>query len=133
MALALALLAAGCGTSDSDVVKQTVKRALTDVARGDGQAFCALATPAERAHLGRLVPGYDCAQLMHFIGVHLLPATRRAMLHAQVSRVQVHGDVARVYASAIDTTQGSLSGVLDDDGVATRLVRQGDGTWRVAG
>jgi hypothetical protein len=136
-AMSLSAIAAGCG-GPSDVgvaqtakVKQTVRTALADLARADGRAFCALATPAGQAKLAGTLPGYDCAKLVAYVGDHLSPAAKEGLLHAQVQRVRISGATARVLSADITATVGSLKGVLDDGGKPTTLIRQPDGSWKI--
>lgn len=138
-AVALCALAAGCGSSEpapsqraAAAVRQTVRAALIDVARDDGRAFCGRLTPHARARLGRILYGYDCARLATMIGQHLWPAARTGLLHARVTRVAVRGATATVGSGAIVATSGALTGLLDDGGTPTRLVREHDGRWRIA-
>lgn len=136
-AMSLSAIAAGCGGSsgagvaETAKVKQTVRAALADLARGDGQAFCALATPAGQAKLARTLPGYSCAQLVAYVGGHLPPAGKEGLLHAQVQRVTISGATARVRSADITATQGSLKGLLNDGGRPTTLIRQSDGSWKI--
>jgi hypothetical protein len=136
-AVSLSAIAAGCGggsgavPAETTTVKQTVLTALADLARGDGPAFCALATPAGRAKLARTLPGYSCAKLVAYIGGNLSPGAKQGLLHARVQRVTISGDNARVRSVDITATQGSLKGVLNDGGKPTTLIRQSDGSWKI--
>ena len=138
-AVSLCLAAAACGGGSRAAagpapaarVKQTVRTALSDLARNDGRAFCALATSTGRAKLARTLPGYSCARLVAYVGAHLSPAARAGLLHAQVQRVTISGATARVSSADITATAGSLKGLLDDGGRPTTLVRQADGSWKI--
>jgi hypothetical protein len=133
----LAVLAAGCGASGHSrptsvqQVKLIVRTALGDLADGDGQAFCALATPAGQAKLAGTLHGYTCPTLVRLVAGHLSPATRTGLLHVRVSTVTVRGATATVRATDITATVGSLKGFLNDGGTPTTLVRQRDGTWKI--
>jgi hypothetical protein len=135
-AVSLTAIAAGCGGSGTGVaqtakVKQTVRAALADLARADGRAFCALATPAGQARLAATLPGSDCAKLVAYVGDHLSPAAKEGLLHARVRRVRISGATARVLSADITATEGSLKGLLDDNGKPTTLIRQSDGSWKI--
>lgn len=138
-AVAVGVLAAGCGTGDgaspADVaaVKSTVQRALADLARGDGRGFCSLATRAGQAKVAASATGYDCPRLVHAVAGHLSDEHRLALLHVRVTRVAVRGAKATVSDADITTTQGSLTGYLDDGGRPTTLARQPDGSWKITG
>jgi hypothetical protein len=139
LAFSITVIAAGCGASahpratSAQQVKLTVRTALRDLANGDGQAFCALATPAGRAKLAGTLHGYTCPALVGLVAGHLSPETRAALRHVQVSAVTVHGATATVEAADITATVGSLKGFLNDGGTPTSLVRQRDGSWRING
>ena len=133
------LAAAGCGGgggtrgAQTAKVEQTVRTALADLARADGHAFCALTTPAGQATLARTLPGYSCPKLVAYVGDHLSPAAKEGLLHARVRRVRISGATARVLSADIIATEGSLKGVLDDNGKPTTLIRQSDGSWKING
>lgn len=134
-ALITGLAAGGCGggsgSAQTAQVKQTVRRALADLARVDGRSFCALATGSGRAKLARTLPGYSCPQLIDFVGGHLSPDAKTGLLHAQVRAVHIRGSVATVAASDITAPNGSLKGFLASKSKPTRLVRQADGSWKI--
>jgi hypothetical protein len=138
VAVAAGIAAAGCGTAGSDAagqaqVKRTVQVALGDLAAGDGRAFCALATPAERARLARVFARGNCAAAMHGVGSGLSPAHRAALRHVEVSRVTVAGTTATVRAADIATPDDPGKGFLSDHGKPTTLVRRADGRWLING
>lgn len=135
-ALAASALAAGCGGGASSAetarVKSTVRQALADLGRADGRGFCALTTAAARAQLDDILHGEDCIGLVDLLGAHLSAAHRAALLHARVRRVTVRGPVATVASADITSPNGKLRGWLSDGGTPTRLVRQPDGSWKIA-
>ena len=138
VAVAAGIAAAGCGTaSDHGVgaaqVKRTVQAALGHLATGDGSAFCALATPAERARLARVFARRNCAAAMHAVGSALSPVHRAALRHVEVNRVTVTGATATVSAADIATPDDPGKGFLSDDGKPTILVRRPDGRWLING
>jgi hypothetical protein len=135
--LGIALLAvAGCGggsRADAAKVKQTVRRALTALADGNGPAFCALATPGAQAQLARTIPGASCPQVVDRISHQLSPQVKLGLRHARVGAVSISGDHASIRNGAITSTRGRLKGFLQASGPPTRLTRQSDGTWKIAG
>jgi hypothetical protein len=138
VALAAGIAAAGCGTASTGgageaQVRHTVQTALSALAAGDGQAFCALATPAERARLTRALGSANCPAAMHAVGAGLTPAHRAALRHVEVSRVTVTGGQATVRAADIATPADPGRGFLSDDGKPTTLVRRPDGSWLISG
>jgi hypothetical protein len=140
LALALAVVLSSCGGggggargSDTARVKQTVRRALADLATGDGDGFCGLVTPAGRHTLATTLPGYTCAGLVNLVSGHLSQAERSGLRNAQVRAVTVTGSIATVKASDITAGQGTLSGLISSGGRPTRLERQPDGGWRITG
>src|SRR5688572_14895669 len=55
--VASAVLLAGCGQSDEEMVEQTVRASMTALAAGDGPAACAHMTPAGQEEFGTIL-GY---------------------------------------------------------------------------
>jgi hypothetical protein len=135
---AFAVAGAGCGGNgaggtDAAKVKRTVRRALLALADGNGPAFCALATAGARAELARTTPGATCSQVVRRITNQLSPRVKLALRHARVGSVTVHGDHASIRAGAITSTQGTLKGFLQASAPPTRLIRESDGSWKIAG
>jgi hypothetical protein len=136
---ALAVAVAGCGGggggggADAAKVKQIVRQALTALANGNGQAFCALATAGARAELARTTPGAGCPQVVKRISHQLSPAVKLGLRNARVGTVTIHGDHASIRAGDITSSRGSLKGFLQASAPPTRLARQSDGTWKIAG
>lgn len=130
--------AAGCGGgggggADAAKVKQTVQRALTALADGNGPAFCALATSGAQAELARTTPGASCPEVVTRISHQLSPKVTLALRHARVGAVTISGDRASIRDGSITSTQGRLTGFLQASAPPTRLARQPDGTWKIAG
>jgi hypothetical protein len=50
-----------------------------------------------------------------------------------VGKVTLNGDHASIRAGQITTTQGSLKGFLQASAPPTKLARQSDGSWKIAG
>ncbi len=139
-ALAIVLAAAvagGCGSSgasaDSAKVKQTITTAFTDLADGNGQGFCSLATPAGQRALASNLPGSTCAKVLALVSQHLSDEQKQALRHTTVKRVTVKGDKATVKNSDITASSGTLQGVLGASNASTTLTKQSDGSWRLAG
>jgi hypothetical protein len=135
--LAVAVLGlAGCGAdADADVakVKQTVQRALVALADGNGQAFCALATPGAQAELARTTPGAGCADVVKRISHELSDRVKLGLRNARVAKVSLSGDHASIRAGAITSMRGTLTGFLQASAAPTKLTRQSNGAWKIAG
>jgi hypothetical protein len=135
-AAVLAVAATGCGGgggADAAKVKQTVQRALTALADGNGPAFCALATPGAQAELARTTPGASCPDVVTRISHQLSPKVKLALRHARVGTVTISGDRASIRDGSITSTQGKLTDFLQASAPPTKLARQSDGTWKIAG
>lgn len=138
LGLAVAAAVAGCGGgggrgADAAKVKQTVRRALTALADGNGPAFCALATAGARAELARTTPGATCPDVVTRISHQLSPAVKVGLRHARVGMVTVNGDHASIRDGNITSTRGTLKGFLQASAPPTKLTRQSNGTWKIAG
>jgi hypothetical protein len=136
--LAVAVLGlAGCGgggaNADAAKVKQTVERALAALADGNGPAFCALATTGAQAELARTTPGASCADVVRRISNQLSDQVRLGLRHARVGKVTLAGGHASIRAGDITATQGTVKGFLQASAAPTKLTRQSDGTWKIAG
>jgi hypothetical protein len=136
LGLAVAVAVAGCGGgsgADAAKVKQTVRRALTALADGNGPAFCALATAGAQAELARTTPGAGCPQVVRRISHQLSPKVKLALRNARVGTVTIKGDHASIRDGDITSTQGTLKGFLQASAPPTRLTRQSSGTWKISG
>jgi hypothetical protein len=136
--LAVAVLGlAGCGgggaNADAAKVKQTVQRALAALADGNGPAFCALATAGAQAELARTTPGAGCADVVRRISRELSDQVKLGLRSARVGRVSLSGDHASIRAGDITSTRGSLKGFLQASAAPTKLTRQSNGSWMIAG
>jgi hypothetical protein len=131
----LAIGGCGGGGANADVgrVKRTIERALIALADGNGPAFCALATPGAQAELTRTTPGASCPQVVVRISHQLSPQVKLGLRHARVGAVTVSGGHASIRNGSITSTQGRLKGFLRASGPPTRLIRQADGSWKIAG
>jgi hypothetical protein len=136
-AAVLAGAVAGCGgssgSSDATKVKQTVTTAFTDLANGDGQGFCSLATPAGQQSLAKALPGSTCAKVVTLVSQHLSAQQKQALRHTTVKTVTVKGKTASVKNSDITSSSGSLKGILGASSAPTTLAKQSDGSWKLAG
>jgi hypothetical protein len=136
---AAALTAAGCGggggggAADAAKVKATVEQALTALADGKGPAFCALATAGAQAEFARTTPGASCPDVVTRISRQLSPKVKLALRHARVGTVTITGDRASIRDGSITSTQGTLTGFLQASAPPTKLARQSNGTWKIAG
>ena len=138
LGLVVAAAVAGCGGgggggADAAKVKQTVRQALTALADGNGPAFCALATAGAQAELARTTPGARCPQVVRTITHQLSPQVKLGLRHARVGTVTINGDHASIRDGNITSTRGTLKGFLQASAPPTKLTRQSDGTWKIAG
>ena len=140
VAAVVVLTVGGCGggggpdrRTDVAHVKQVVRRALADLAAGDGAGFCALSTPAGRAELGRALPGATCAELVARVSRQLPAVVRTGLAHAEIRKVTIAGGRAAVADADIVATRGTLTGFLSAQRTPTTLTRQSDGSWKIAG
>jgi hypothetical protein len=136
LGLAVSVAVAGCGGgggADAAKVKQTVRRALTALADGNGPAFCALATAGAQAELARTTPGAGCPQVVRRISHQLSPKVKLGLRNARVGTVTVNGDHASIRDGDITSTRGTLKGFLQASAPPTRLSRQSSGTWKISG
>jgi hypothetical protein len=136
LAVAVSVAVAGCGGgggADAAKVKQTVRRALTALADGNGPAFCALATAGAQAELARTTPGAGCPQVVRRISHQLSPKVKLGLRNARVGTVTVDGDHASIRDGDITSTRGTLKGFLQASAPPTRLSRQSSGTWKISG
>jgi hypothetical protein len=134
----MAVSVAGCGGgggtgADAAKVKQTVRRALTALADGNGPGFCALATAGAQAELASTTPGGTCPQVVRTISHQLSPQVKLGLRHARVGTVTINGDHASIRDGDITSTQGRLKGFLQASGPPTKLTRQANGTWKISG
>jgi hypothetical protein len=138
---AAVLVPVGCGggrAADADAanvakVKRTVQRALTALADGNGPAFCALATTGARAELARTTPGASCAGVVRRISHQLSDRIKLGLRFARVGKASLSGDKATIRAGDISSTRGTVKGFLQASAAPTELIRQPDGSWKIAG
>jgi hypothetical protein len=136
LAVAVSVAAAGCGgggRADAAKVKQTVRRALTALADGNGPAFCALATAGAQAELARTTPGAGCQEVVRRISRQLSPNVKLGLRNARVGTVTINGGHASIRDGDITSTRGTLKGFLQASAPPTRLSRQSSGTWKISG
>lgn len=133
------LVLVGCGggraadAGDAANVKRTVQRALTALADGNGPAFCALATAGAQAELARTTPGASCAGVVRRISRQLSDRVKLGLRYARVGKVSLSGDRATIRAGDITSTRGTVKGFLQASAAPTQLIRQADGSWKIAG
>ena len=136
---AAALGLAGCGGggggggADAAKVKLAVQRALAALADGNGPAFCALATTGAQAELARTTPGASCADVVRRISNQLSGQVRLGLRNARVGKVSLSGAHASIRAGDITSTRGTVKGFLQASAAPTKLTRQSDGSWKIAG
>jgi hypothetical protein len=135
--LSVAIVAAGCGgssggSSDSAKVKQTIQGAFTDLANGNGKAFCSLATAAGQATLAKTLPGASCAKVVALVSKRLSAQQKTGLRNARVGKVTISGSGATVKSSDISTSKGTLKGFLSSSDKPTTLAKQSDGSWKLS-
>jgi hypothetical protein len=137
--LALTVVAAGCGESDSDeeAVKSTVAGFLEDVADGDGGAGCARLTEAGVREFSSaaffLQAPATCPEAIKVANGQLSDDQKKALRTAKVNRVTVSGERATVADSDIELDvegDGSIL-FLNNDPKPFQLEKSGD-SWRIA-
>jgi hypothetical protein len=131
------LLSAGCGgvdtSGDAAKIRQTVTQELGDLARGDGPGACALATPTGQTELASGSPHKTCSEAITLVSQNLAPEVKQGLLSVKVNKVTISGGSATVSNADITSTQGSVSSFLDPASAPTVLVKQPDGSWKIAG
>lgn len=128
---------AGCGatdtTADAAKIKQTIVSELADLANGNGAAACALATPTGQTELASGSPHKSCAEAITKVSQNLPADVKLGLQHAQVNKVVITGGSATVSNADITSTQGNASSFLTPASAPTVLVKQPDGSWKIAG
>jgi hypothetical protein len=136
--LALALGAAGCGggSGDEQAAKQSLQHFLGAIARGDGNAACALVTPAGQQALARQIAAatrsthtVNCQVILTETAKLLTPQFKQALQTAQVSKVTINGSTATVRSQDVRSPKGSLAGILPAT-APTKLAKVG-GVWKI--
>jgi len=131
------LLAAACGSVDTSAdaakIRQTVTKELGDLARGDGAAACALATPTGQTELAAGSPRKSCVEAINLVSQNLAPEVKQGLMTVQVNKVTITDGSATVSNADITSTQGSVASFLDPAATPTVLVKQPDGSWKIAG
>jgi hypothetical protein len=128
---------AGCGgtdtTADTTKITQTIMSELADLANGNGAAACALATPTGQTELASASPHKSCAEAISIVSQHLTPDVKLGLQHAQVHKVVISGGSATVSNADITSSQGNATSFLNPTSTPTVLVKQPDGSWKIAG
>jgi hypothetical protein len=136
LAVAMSVAVAGCGGGAGGraaQVRKTVQQALAALADGNGSAFCSLATAGAQAELARATPGASCPDVVTRVSHQLSPVVKLGLRHARVGTVTISGDHASIRAGSITSIRGTLTGFLQASSPPTKLVRQSNGTWKIAG
>ncbi len=136
-ALALAVLAGGCGeeTSAEDEVKDVVTGFLDDVADGDGGAGCAKLTGAAVEQLSGaaflLQPPGSCREALEAVSRQLSDDDKRALQGAKVNGARVTGSRATVADADISLEMSGQSTLFtNNDPAPLTLERIGD-DWKI--
>ena len=146
--LALCVVVAGCGgsgagqhapapsrLSDAELAAATVRRQMQAVARGDGEAACALFSPRALQEVldqvSRRAGDIGCVAAVQQGAAGLSAGVRAALRRPAITRVDVRGARAtvRVRLPAALTALAREAGRVRD-GIPLRLI---DGRWRVDG
>jgi hypothetical protein len=137
MLTAAAMVGAGCGggADDTTKVKRTMTRFLSSLGAGDAATACALLAPSGRAGYERLMraPAGSCSLLVTLLNRRLPPQVKTALRHAQIKRVRIKGKTATVRHADVTSARGDLSSILPPHSPPTVLMKQRDGTWKIAG
>jgi hypothetical protein len=135
VAVSAALVACGGGSSNNDAaqVKQTVSRAFSALATGDGATLCSLATPAGQKELASGLPHSTCSAVVKLVSEHLSPQQKAGLESVQVKKVVVNGNHATVSDADLTTTRGTLKGFINPTSPPTKLTKQSDGSWKLSG
>jgi hypothetical protein len=132
------LLVVGCGggggaSADVGKIERTMTREFAAVADGDGAVACGLATPSGRAVLANADPGATCEEVIAFVAARLTPEIRTALHNLAIKKVTITGNTASVADADVTSTRGSLKGFDKPGSPPTILMKQPDGTWKIAG
>ncbi len=112
----LVLGVAGCGGSDEDDIKTTVKDFFGALADRDGDKACDLLVKAAKTGAA----GANCAQTVTRAATQAVPENRReAARKIEVHKVQINGDNATASAKG-------------PRGERTLALKKEDGEWRLA-
>jgi hypothetical protein len=138
VAVSAALAACGGGGSSSNnndaaQVKQTVSRAFSALATGDGATLCSLATPAGQKELASGLPHSTCPAVVKLVSEHLSPQQKAGLESVQVKKVVIDGNQATVSDADLTTARGTLKGFIDPKSPPTKLTKQSDGSWKLSG
>jgi hypothetical protein len=137
-AVAVSAALAACGGSsstnnDAAQVKQTVSRAFSALATGDGPTLCSLATPAGQKELASGLPHSTCAAVVKLVSEHLSPQQKAGLESVQVKNVVVSGNQATVSDADLTSAHGTLKGFINPKSPPTKLTKQSDGSWKLSG
>lgn len=137
VAVSAALAACGGGGSSSNndaaQVKQTVSRAFSALATGDGATLCSLATAAGQKELASGLPHSTCAAVVKLVSEHLSPQQKAGLESVQVKNVVINGNQATVSDADLTSARGTLKGFIDPKSPPTKLTKQSDGSWKLSG
>lgn len=124
--LILTLFLSGCGSSDEDQVRTTLRAFFSAMAEGDGATACSLLTPSYRRGMAEATGASDCPRGVEANAESMGWEGRRAMRVSRVEQVTIgEGLVWAVVASPTPAGEWSIVGAYG--------VKQTAGAWRVDG
>lgn len=135
LALAAALLAAGCGggaKTDADQVAQVLRGAAGAVADGDGGRACGYLTPQAQAQAAQQVAGgvlgnVDCPTMVKRATAFMAPLDREQIKDLQPSNLVVNG-------SAASATLSTSTGTKQTGGISVQVnLTKVGADWRISG
>jgi hypothetical protein len=142
VALAVALLLAGCGASVQPAkqrlkIRATLTTFMRELAAANGRVACQGLTPAGQASVINTIGpelghfGIDtCAQVVEITGGQLTPKLRRELENVTVGSVTLRGSTASVKWAAIVGPSGSVASFFGHRG-AVRLLDV-HGFWEIS-
>ena len=136
--LAVALVAAGCGDSESeeDRVKGTVTGFFDDVADGQGQAGCARLTGSAVQELSAsaflLQAPASCQEAVELASRQLGDEERKALKSAKVNRVTLEGDKATVADNDIVLDLEGQSSVFRNNDPKPMQLEKSGADWKIS-
>jgi hypothetical protein len=138
------LAVAGCGgggggsSADEKAAEQSARTFLAAFANGNGTVACGLVTPSgqhvlegEVAAQAGTVGTIGCVKIIGLLAGALPASVRDALRTAQIKKVTVNGNTAKIANKDLTSTSGSLSAFLSSGG-PTVLVKQ-NGVWKING
>jgi hypothetical protein len=102
LALALALVACGGGTSPEDEARAVWETAAKAVAEGNATEFCALVSAEGRREIATRTGGLGCESAVRLLASRLNTHDRDVIRTTEITQVEVQGDEAIVEYATTD-------------------------------